>query len=81
MTIRSSGPRESWENRATSPENCHRIRLRGNRRLIPDDSPDAYREKYQQLQALGFRPLGIYWSRIGRTITTEDVRALEDDES
>jgi len=32
MTIRSSGPRESWENRATSPENCHRIRLRGNRR-------------------------------------------------
>jgi hypothetical protein len=39
--------------------------------LLPDDSPDAYREKYQQLLALGFRPFGIYWSRIGRTITTE----------
>ena len=48
--------------------------------LIPDDSPDAYREKYQQLQALGFRPLGIYWSRIGRTITTESyIFASADD--
>jgi hypothetical protein len=39
--------------------------------LTPDDKPDVYRKKYQELLAHGFRPLGIHWSRVGRTIATE----------
>ncbi len=39
--------------------------------LTPEDKQDAYREKYEQLLAHDFKPLGIHWSRIGRTISTE----------
>jgi hypothetical protein len=39
--------------------------------LTPDDKHDAYRKKYEQLLAHDFKPLGIHWSRIGRTISTE----------
>ena len=39
--------------------------------LSPDDKPDVYRDKYQQLVDRGFKPLGIHWSRVGRTVSTE----------
>src|SRR5947209_19172840 len=39
--------------------------------LTPNDQQDVYRNKYEQLLAHGFQPLGVHWSRIGRTISTE----------
>jgi hypothetical protein len=39
--------------------------------LSPEDKPDVYRDKYQQLVARGFKPLGIHWSRVGHTVSTE----------
>jgi hypothetical protein len=39
--------------------------------LLPGEKQDVYRNKYEQLLAHGFKPLGIHWSQIGRTISTE----------
>jgi hypothetical protein len=39
--------------------------------LSPDSKDDVYQVKYEQLVAHGFKPLGIHWSRVGRTISTE----------
>ena len=43
----------------------------GPEELRPEDKPEAYRSKYEQLLAHGFEPLGMHWSRIGRTISTQ----------
>jgi hypothetical protein len=43
----------------------------GPKDLSPDGKPDIYRDKYQQLLARGFKPLGIHWSRVGHTVSTE----------
>ena len=39
--------------------------------LAAEEMSEEYRQKYRQLLAHGFTPLGIYWSRIGRTISTQ----------
>lgn len=36
-----------------------------------DDEKNVYVAKYQDLLDRGFQPLGVHWSRIGRTISTE----------
>jgi hypothetical protein len=39
--------------------------------LTPNDEQDTYGKKYEQLLAHDFQPLGMHWSQIGRTISTE----------
>jgi hypothetical protein len=39
--------------------------------LEPDEKSQRYQEHYDQLTQLGFEPLGLHWSTIGRTISTQ----------
>jgi hypothetical protein len=39
--------------------------------LEPDDKSVRYQDVYYQLVHLGFEPLGLHWSTIGRTISTQ----------
>jgi len=39
--------------------------------LEPEDKNPHYQELYDQLTQLGFEPLGLHWSTIGRTISTQ----------
>lgn len=39
--------------------------------LEPDDKSERYQDYYNQLTQLGFEPLGLHWSTIGRTISTQ----------
>ncbi len=39
--------------------------------LKPDDKSERYRDHYDQLTQLGFEPLGLHWSTIGQTISTQ----------
>ena len=39
--------------------------------LEPEDKNPGYQEFYDHLTQLGFEPLGLHWSTIGRTISTQ----------
>jgi hypothetical protein len=39
--------------------------------LEPDNKSERYQDCYQDLIQLGFEPLGLHWSMIGRTISTQ----------
>ena len=39
--------------------------------LDPDDKSERFQKTYDDLIQLGFEPLGLHWSIIGRTISTQ----------